>query len=149
MLPEKRRKELVELVRCREAFKFSNFAPWDGTTLEHRYQAAKCIDKEDTVWILDSRTAGEAKRRGRQVKIIEDWDEIKIAVMAKLIFMKFAPNSVFGKQLIETGLEEIVEWNTWHDTFWGRCVCENHRGEGQNWLGMILMLRRSLLVLKA
>ena len=33
-----------------------------------------------------------------------------------------------------------IEGNTWNDTFWGVC-----NGQGQNWLGKILMLVRSEL----
>ena len=36
--------------------------------------------------------------------------------------------------LLSTGDQELVEGNTWNDTYWGIC-----RGEGQNNLGKILM----------
>jgi len=38
------------------------------------------------------------------------------------------------QMLLDTGDQELVEGNTWNDTFWGVC-----RGEGQNNLGKILM----------
>lgn len=36
--------------------------------------------------------------------------------------------------LLKTGDEELVEGNTWGDTFWGVC-----KGKGRNELGKILM----------
>ena len=39
-------------------------------------------------------------------------------------------------QLLDTGDQELVEYNTWGDTYWG--VCTRIR-QGQNWLGKILM----------
>ncbi len=42
--------------------------------------------------------------------------------------------------LVMTGVEELVEINTWNDTFWGVC-----NSEGSNFLGEILMkVRREI-----
>ena len=40
----------------------------------------------------------------------------------------------------DTNNEELIEGNTWNDTYWGVC-----NGRGQNHLGKILMKVRSLL----
>jgi predicted NAD-dependent protein-ADP-ribosyltransferase YbiA (DUF1768 family) len=48
------------------------------------------------------------------------------------------------KQLLnETGDEELVEGNWWHDNFFGVCTCEPCKGSGQNNLGKILMKIRT------
>lgn len=43
-------------------------------------------------------------------------------------------------KLLQTGLEPIVESNTWGDTYWGKC-----KGVGQNKLGQTLMRIRNEL----
>ena len=40
----------------------------------------------------------------------------------------------FAQKLLKTGNQELVEGNTWNDTYWGRC-----KGRGSNHLGKILM----------
>jgi hypothetical protein len=44
--------------------------------------------------------------------------------------------------LLATGDKELIEGNTWGDTFWGVC-----NGIGQNHLGKILMAKRTELKL--
>ena len=48
-----------------------------------------------------------------------------------------------AEKLLATGDEEVVEGNTWHDRYWGRCKCVKHEGECLNWLGRILMRVRA------
>jgi len=56
---------------------------------------------------------------------------------------KFEQNPDLAAKLIATGDEELVEGNTWGDTYWGVC-----RGVGQNKLGKILMnVRQELAAL--
>ena len=105
----------------------------DGYTNEHRFQAAKAKHKEHYDWVMESKSPGEAKRRGRQVPMREDWDDIRIAVMLELTTKKFEDPDL-RRQLLMTGDWELIEGNTWGDRFWG--VCD---GEGQNWLGQCLM----------
>jgi hypothetical protein len=38
---------------------------------------------------------------------------------------------------------KIVEWNYWHDIYWGKCCCKNHNYTGFNKLGELLMLLRT------
>jgi N-glycosidase YbiA len=126
-----------------EYFFLSNFCPviWvclDGDergypSVEHAYQAAKCRRRSDRDFILEASSPGEAKRRARQVEIVRDWDNIKLSVMEKLLRQKFAKEP-FRSQLLSTGDQELIEGNTWGDTFWGVC-----RGQGQNHLGRLLM----------
>ena len=60
--------------------------------------------------------------------------------MFDLVLEKFKQNPELKQKLLETGNQELIEGNTWNDTFWGVC-----NGQGQNWLGKILMLARSEL----
>lgn len=75
----------------------------------------------------------EAKKLGRIIKVRKDWDEIKFKIMEWGVNEKFK-NPELSKMLIDTGEEELVEGNTWGDTYWG--VCNNI---GENNLGKILM----------
>ena len=78
-----------------------------------------------------------AKRLGGSIKERKDWEEVKVLLMSYLVVQKFAQEP-FKTWLLETGDEELVEGNTWGDTFWGVC-----KGEGENQLGIILMGIRS------
>ena len=53
---------------------------------------------------------------------------------------KFSTNESLKKRLLETGDEELIEGNTWNDTYWGVC-----KGVGLNKLGEILMRVREEL----
>lgn len=111
-------------------------------SVENAFQANKCLftlDKEQFINI----NPYEAKRLGRTVPIIDSWDKMKIAVMYKLVLIKFTKNSDLMNKLISTGSEELIEGNTWGDTFWGY---DFNKRYGHNHLGKILMkVRQSLL----
>jgi predicted NAD-dependent protein-ADP-ribosyltransferase YbiA (DUF1768 family) len=53
---------------------------------------------------------------------------------------KFKQNKDLSEKLIATGDMELVEHNWWKDKFWGK-----HFGEGENYLGRILMKVRKEL----
>lgn len=61
---------------------------------------------------------------------------------------KFAPYTSWTNKLLATGDAdaEIIEWNTWHDQFWGKCSCDECGGCGENYLGLELMVIREQLV---
>lgn len=52
---------------------------------------------------------------------------------------KFAPGTNWHARLMDTGDEEIVEWNNWGDRYWGRDVSD---GGGENHLGRLLIKLR-------
>lgn len=108
-------------------------------TVEHAYQAAKATAEGDCLKIIRCKTPGEAKRMGRTIACRPDWDTIKLEVMEILLRRKFT-KPIFRDKLLATGTEELVEGNTWGDTFWGVC-----RGQGENHLGKLLMKIRSEL----
>src|SRR5579864_184810 len=116
----------------------SNFAPcpngvtFEGVnylTAEHAYQAAKTSDVTERLFIASKPTPGQAKRAGKKVTIREDWDKIKLNVMHDILVAKFTQNEDLRQLLFETYDQELVEGNTWNDTFWGVC-----NGQGQNHL---------------
>ena len=121
----------------------SNFYPhpvrYEGMqypTVENAFQAAKTAKRD----FFKTCTPGQAKRRGRTVPLRADWEDIKLEVMHGLLVQKFWVKTPLAKKLLETGTQELVEGNTWGDTFWG--ICE---GKGKNNLGKLLMKVRSSL----
>lgn len=124
----------------------SNFWParvWlDGEafpTVEHAYQAAKTLIEADRSRIKGCFTPGDAKRAGRLVALRQDWLAVRVPVMRELLREKFTDPDLRAK-LVATGDAELVEGNTWGDTFWGVC-----RGKGENTLGSLLMELREEL----
>lgn len=123
---------------------------------EHAYVACKCVRREDKFRLLDPDLADprEAKRFGRKVQIHPDWEEIKVRRMLEILRVKFAIPELRTK-LLATGNLELIEGNWWGDRFWGRGYLVEINppvlrvtiggGEGQNWLGHLLMhVRREI-----
>ena len=106
---------------------------------EAAFQAAKCKTDEERHKFIGLRP-GQAKRLGRKVELRDDWEEIKDQVMYDVCKQKFTENEDLKIKLLQTGLEPIVESNTWGDTYWGQC-----NGKGLNKLGKILMQIREEL----
>lgn len=120
----------------------SNFYPaeifWDGgvyPSVEHAYQAVKTLNPIERIAIGRASTPGKAKRLGQKCTLRRDWEEIKLLSMELFVRQKFNlwyPH--LQEKLLSTGTAELIEGNTWGDTYWGVC-----NGEGQNNLGKILM----------
>jgi ribA/ribD-fused uncharacterized protein len=121
----------------------SNFWPseiqWENKiwpTVEHAYQASKTLDEHEKNLVHSASTAAKAKQSGKIITMRPDWDGMKFSVMVKLIHLKFQIPEL-RKMLNSTGNAELIEGNTWGDTYWGIC-----NGIGQNNLGKILMAER-------
>jgi len=127
----------------------SNFyqAPmlWHGAfwpTVEHAFQAAKCVHPEDEEIIRACSTPGKAKVIGRSVLLRPDWEKVKVDVMTELVILKFNPARPghLAAALRATETMPLEEGNYWHDNFWGNCYCDECLNKpGENVLGIILM----------
>lgn len=138
-----------------ELFFLSNFFPsailvegigtkrqqWVPTS-EHLFQALKTKDPEEQQLVIDQESAGKAKRMGRKVTMREDWDDVKLDVMERVVRAKFQQNPELARKLVSTGSLVLVEENHWHDTFWG---VDAETRIGENHLGKILMKIRQEL----
>lgn len=113
-------------------------------TVEHGYVAAKTLDKKLREEIAEVKTPGQVKKLGRKVVLREDWNDVRLGIMTDLVTQKFQ-NFFFRDLLINTRPHELVEGNTWHDNFWGSCICEECGDKGENNLGKILMAVRNAL----
>jgi ribA/ribD-fused uncharacterized protein len=100
---------------------------------ESAFQAAKCIDKTDRNKFKNL-TGAQAKALGKTVKLRSDWNEVKVRIMYEVLCAKFESTEILRVWLLETGDQEIIEGNSWGDTFWGVC-----NGKGENQLGKLLM----------
>lgn len=106
-------------------------------SVENAYQAAKTFKDRSNFYHCDP---GFAKRLGSRVVLRANWEQVKIEVMRSLIKQKFQPNCYLAGKLLSTENKELVEGNSWNDTFWGVC-----RGVGENNLGKLLMEQRAYL----
>lgn len=111
----------------------------DGTHVEGEYQRAKCANVEDRIE-FNGLTPGQAKRLGKRVKLRENWDKVKIAVMYELVWAKFSDHGMLREALVATANRELVEGNNYGDVYWGKVD-----GVGDNHLGRILMTVRNQL----
>ena len=130
-------------------FFLSNFYPCQVmygpdvySSTEHGYVAAKTTNPKYRSKIQKLETPRESKRFGRELTLSEDWDGMKLDVMEFLLRQKFKNGTRLAERLMETYGHELIEGNTWGDTFWGTC-----NGKGENHLGKLLMkIRHELLM---
>ncbi len=109
---------------------------------ESAYQAQKCPELAARFSDLNGYVA---KKMGRQVNIRPDWEEVKLRIMAEIVFQKFSQNKDLAEKLILTGDAQLIEGNYWGDTYWGVCTNRTYDNVGENYLGKILMCVRSIL----
>jgi len=133
---------------------FSNMLPFDTPlkyqdidypTVEHFYQALKLPkDRTDLRLKLSKMTPYEAKKAVKTKEFLPwspTWsEEMSLIVMEIGLKYKFGPETSWHKKLMDTGDDEIVEYNNWGDVFFGVDV---KTGKGQNHLGKILMKLRN------
>lgn len=124
-------------------------------TVEHAYVASKilppdllCAETEEEwkdyessvleLWLAIANTdnPGTVKKLGKKLPLRKDWQSVRVSIMTDLVTQKFQDSELLAK-LKATAPNELVEKNTWHDTFWGVC-----NGEGENNLGKLLMAIR-------
>lgn len=119
-------------------------------TVEHAFQAAKCIHFIDANAIRAATSPGQAKAMGRRVQLRSDWEQVKVGIMREIVAAKFASGSELAKRLQATGDRPLIEGNHWGDRFWGctRPTSNLHSNEwvGLNWLGELLMRQREALL---
>lgn len=109
----------------------------DYDTVEAAFQAHKTHDLEMRRAVAFQQTPRLAKRLGRSLQLRDDWEQIKIQVMAECLRKKFSIPEL-RTELLNTFPAELVEGNTWGDTYWGVC-----KGVGENHLGKLLMTLRA------
>ena len=126
----------------------SNFAPVtiiiDGIefdSVEHAYMAHKSNDENWKKFCKETKNPGEVKKQSYKIKLVDDWEQIKVSAMKKCLEQKFS-QSPYKELLLSTGDEYIQEGNNWGDTFWGVSL---KTGKGKNVLGKLIMQIRNNL----
>lgn len=130
-------------------FFLSNFYPVrlrfrsrEFPTAEHAFMSAKTTDERSIQQIRTAATPADAKRIGRTVPLVRDWDRVRFDVMADVLAAKF-DDAELAARLVATDGAVLIEGNSWHDQTWGSCTCDRHRRiDGDNALGILLMNER-------
>lgn len=108
-------------------------------TPEHHYQAMKSKDQFVRLNISLAKNGIEAKKIGRRIMVRDNWDNLKVDVMTYIQRYRFNSSKYWACKLLEDGSNTIVEFNNWHDNFWGDCICDKcTHVDGKNNLGIIL-----------
>jgi len=119
----------------------SNFVPCTITmegflypSVENAYMSAK---SNSIIWkrFCQQETAGNVKRKSREIELIDNWSDIKDDVMKSCLIQKFFQEP-YKSKLIATKDEFIQEGNMWGDRYWGVCL---KTGIGENRLGKMIM----------
>lgn len=131
---------------------FSNMVPFDEglvvdgieyKSVENYYQAMKLHDHDRVGRMyIASLPPRKSKIEIRKMNVRSLSTEQRLSNMRFALRHKFRLNTNQGKILLNTGDEEITEYNNWGDEFFGVNV-ENGRGE--NHLGKLLMEIRNEL----
>jgi predicted NAD-dependent protein-ADP-ribosyltransferase YbiA (DUF1768 family) len=114
-------------------------------TAEHAYQAAKVASHDTKISIKNCPTPAAAKDylETHQVNPGPEWTiEKKLLVMEELLMIKFGGKEpLLTRAILATWDANLIEGNTWNDTFWGVC-----NGSGENHLGRLLVKTRQELI---
>lgn len=108
-------------------------------TVTHAYWALSVDDESGRAEILRAERPHDAQKLAETSRRRENWAEIRTAVMANLLRVKFAQHPDLAAVLAGTGATRLI-YTEVGSTFWGQ------RGlEGRNWMGRLLELVRSEL----
>lgn len=127
-----------------QRWKFSNFRICpileDGIeypSVENYYQAHKTSSKEKRKEVMFL-TPSEAKRWAQALPLPADWDAQKEKVMLNALWVRYN-REPFKSELLSAPVGDLIEWNYWHDNYWGICTCAKCDGKkGKNRLGELL-----------
>jgi ribA/ribD-fused uncharacterized protein len=93
-------------------------------TVEHFFQGMKIVDGTERKAFVDAYSNPFAiKRAAKTLELREDWDAIRDSVMYTALKWKFRKGTMWADTLISTYEMDLVEWNNWHDNYWGWCIC--------------------------
>ena len=130
------------LFRDEYAFLSNMYLLPDGKSVEHYFQALKCVNADEREAVLASASPRDAKKQGRRVKMRSDWLDVREAFMLACLRYKFSTFPHLAEMLLATGDIDLIEENWWNDKFYGVDV---KTGEGLNVLGKLLMRVRKEL----
>lgn len=101
----------------------------EWASVEHAYQVTRCMDPDQALYIQQSWTAVEARRRGNQETARPGWEDMQLGVMTALQLAKFSDLGL-AAMLHHTAPSQLICTT---DPYWGLS-----NGQGTNYLGQIL-----------
>lgn len=113
---------------------------YNGVEYENNESAFQAQKQPNIAHTFSHLNPSQAKSKGRKVTLRHDWEKVKDSIMFEICYNKFSKNEELKEKLLLTGDAELIEGNTWNDTYWGVC-----KGRGKNKLGKILMKIREEL----
>ncbi len=114
------------------------------SSVEHAYMSAKSDDIQWKQYCANSNVKpGDVKKASRHIRLVDNWNSIKFAVMEECVRKKFIQEP-FKTDLLATGNEHIQEGNWWNDKVWGVDLKSNPP-VGENHLGKLIMKVREEL----
>ncbi|MGW1466353.1 NADAR family protein [Streptomyces sp. NPDC002308] len=109
-------------------------------TVTHAYWGLAVADERRQAEILGAENPRDARKIAEDSTVRDDWPQVRVAVMTRLLRAKFQQHPEFADTLMATGASRLI-YTEVGSTFWGQ------RGlEGRNWMGRLLELTRSELV---
>lgn len=112
---------------------YFQIAKFDGNTPQH-------IVNRDHMLTLSPVDVANYGREYRKLPIRPDWDQVRDSVMYHALREKFTQNTEFNQKLRETDDRVLIE-RAPNDKYWAIA----NTGEGQNRLGVLLMIVRDEL----
>jgi predicted NAD-dependent protein-ADP-ribosyltransferase YbiA (DUF1768 family) len=107
---------------------------------EYGFQALKATNEKDERYVLSSSSCQEAKRRGTNIQLRPDWDNVRRLFMYELCLRQVMQHQEMLKLLLSTGHAELIDSGIEHrDHFWADYQ------DGENWHGKIWMMIRDNL----
>jgi len=112
-------------------------------SVEHLYLASRFPDHpERRALVIAEPTPLGAKQRARRAQpgeVRDDWDDVKVSIMATCLRLKAEQHvTTCGKLLESTGDHDLVEESS-RDNWWGAIPVTDTELEGRNVLGLLLM----------
>lgn len=127
---------------------YINYEGFVYPCLESAFHAAKTHDRDWREKIRVTTNPKEIKKLGRECPMRRDWENIKVNVMLELLIYKFKYNPELGEKLKKVDDSLLIEYNEWHDNFWGSCTCNNcfmNGEDGKNILGRLLQIVKRII----
>ncbi len=115
------------------------------SSAEHLYQACKFTDVKERERVRRHPGKGLKSFCRTLTSFDPKFNDKRLTYMKEIIHRKFDQNPWLQYKLASVeGI--IVEENTWHDNYWGDCICTKRKqcnfAKGQNHLGVLLMQER-------
>jgi ribA/ribD-fused uncharacterized protein len=103
-------------------------------TAEAAFQAYKDYNNDDYVKKQElAKSPILSRYMGNRCNLRDDWVDVMVEIMEKILILKFKQNPNIKKNLLNTGLRPIIYHNR-IDGFWG----DNYDGKGSNIMGCLL-----------